>query len=443
MVRRLLLALLVCAAIAHAQPPAIPDTAAGHVLTAWLDAFNSGDKGKIDAYIKTYDPKQTAEFFTSFRAQTGGFDLLSVDMSEPMQIKFRVKEKASATEAIGNILLKSEEPHWVENFHLRAIPPGAKIEEVKLDAAERQRVIDGIVADLKQYYVYPDGAQKMIDALEAHAKRGDFDKIVDGDSFAAALATDLRNVSDDKHIFVDFSPVKMPPENAAGPSADEKARYREDVERQNCGFKKVEILPGNIGYVKFDFFPDPEICGPTVVAAMNFLAHVNAIIYDLRENHGGDPKMVSFVCTFLFDEPTHLNDIYDRAKDETTQYWTLSYVPGPRIVGKPAYVLTSNGTFSGGEEFTYDLKTQKRATIVGETTGGGAHPVSGHRIDDHFTIGVPFGRPINPITKKDWEGTGVAPDVAVKASDALDTAEKLARDEIQKAAKQAADAKAK
>jgi C-terminal processing protease CtpA/Prc len=141
--------------------------------------------------------------------------------------------------------------------------------------------------------------------------------------------------------------------------------------------------------------------------------------------------MVALVCSYLFDKPTHLNDLYYRKQDETTQYWTLPYVPGPRLIKQPAFVLTSSRTFSGGEEFTNDLKTQKRATIVGETTGGGAHPVAGHSVDDHFTIGVPAGRPINPITKTDWEGTGVTPDVAVKASDALETAEKLATEKIE------------
>jgi C-terminal processing protease CtpA/Prc len=141
--------------------------------------------------------------------------------------------------------------------------------------------------------------------------------------------------------------------------------------------------------------------------------------------------MVSLVCSYLFDKPTHLNDLYYRKEDATTQYWTLPYIPGTRLPTVPAYVLTSNRTFSGGEEFTNDLKTQKRASIVGETTGGGAHPVGGHRVDDHFMMGVPAGRPINPITKTDWEGTGVTPDVAVKADDALETAEKLAAEKIQ------------
>jgi len=167
----------------------------------------------------------------------------------------------------------------------------------------------------------------------------------------------------------------------------------------NCGFDKVEILSGNIGYVKFNMFADPSVCGPTVVAAMNFLSHVDAIIFDLRENGGGDPKMVAFISSYLFDKPTHLNDLYDRKKDETTQYWTLPYVPGTRLADTPAFVLTSKSTFSGAEEFTYNLKNLKRATIVGETTGGGAHPVAGHRIDDHFSIAVPFARASTPFQR--------------------------------------------
>ena len=140
--------------------------------------------------------------------------------------------------------------------------------------------------------------------------------------------------------------------------------------------------------------------------------------------------MIAFISTYLFDEQTHLNDLWERKGDVTHQYWTLPYVPGKRLADKPVYVLTSKQTFSGAEEFSYNLKSLKRATIVGETTGGGAHPVSGHRIDDHFMIGVPFARAINPITKTNWEGTGVEPDVKVSAADALRTAEKLADERI-------------
>ena len=140
--------------------------------------------------------------------------------------------------------------------------------------------------------------------------------------------------------------------------------------------------------------------------------------------------MIALISTYLFDEPTHLNDIWERKDNSTQQYWTLPYVPGKRLNDKPVYVLTSKLTFSGAEEFSYNLKNLKRATIVGETTGGGAHPVAGHRVDDHFMIGVPFARAINPISKTNWEGTGVEPDVKVPAVEALTTAEKLAHEKL-------------
>jgi C-terminal processing protease CtpA/Prc len=100
---------------------------------------------------------------------------------------------------------------------------------------------------------------------------------------------------------------------------------------------------------------------------------------------------------------------------------------------KPVFALTSKRTFSAGEEFAYNLKNLKRATIIGETTGGGAHPVSGRRIDDHFWIGVPFARAINPISKTNWEGAGVEPDVKASASEAPDVAKKMAAEQIKKA----------
>ncbi len=403
----------------------IPDTPAGRTLRAWLEAFNSGDRGKVEEYVKNYEPDKSADQMLAFRDQTGGFDLLAIEASDPLIIKFRVREKVSPTVGLGSIQLKDAQSGVVESFSLRAIPPGAVVESVKLDAAERTRVIDGVARNLKESYVYPDLAQKMEEAIRANQKRGDYDAVTDPDAFANRLTKDLRGVSHDKHLGVNFSPVKLP-EDMGKPSPEQETEFHKMLERTNCEFQKVEILAQNIGYLKFNAFADPSFCGPTVVAAMNFLAHVDAIIFDLRENGGGDPKMVAMISSYLFDKPIHLNDLYNRQEDFTQQYWTLPYVPGTTLANKPVFVLTSKNTFSGAEEFTYNLKNLKRATIVGETTGGGAHPVSGHRIDDHFMIGVPFARAVNPISKKNWEGTGVEPDVPVKAADALQKAEELA-----------------
>jgi Peptidase family S41/N-terminal domain of Peptidase_S41 in eukaryotic IRBP len=423
---RLLTILILCASCGSSQSPAIPDTPAGHVLGAWLEAFNSGDRARIQAYLAKYEPAKQLDATVAFRQQTGGFDLLGIDKSERLAIEFRVKEKAGATTAVGRIQVKETPPEV--DFSLRAIPPGLSAADMnlKIDAAERARVIDGAIAMLNEFYVFPETAKKMEDALRARQKKGEYDSVDDAGAFARLLTSHLRDVSHDKHLGVNFSPAVLPKGEPGAPDPEARARVRTQVERSNCFFEKVELLPRNIGYLKFNAFPDPALCGPTATAAMNFLAHVDSLIIDLRENGGGDPKMVAYISSYLFGESTHLNDLYNRKEDQTTQYWTLPYVPGPRLADKPVFLLTAGRTFSGAEEFTYNLKNLKRATIIGETTGGGAHPVSGHRIDDHFSIGVPFARAINPISKTNWEGTGVEPDVKVPAAEALDVARKMA-----------------
>lgn len=419
--------LLVFTGQSHAQV-ATPDTPAGHTLQTWLDAFNSGDRAQIEAYVKNVDHSENVDGMIGFRNQTGGFDLLEIISSEPLHIRFKVKEKGGPTNAVGNILVKDGQPPTVETFGLGAIPPGAVVENVAIDAAMRKRVIDGVISNLNEYYVEPTVAKQMADALKVHEAKGEYASITDGDVLAEHISKDLDAVSHDKHLHVNFAPYKQPADPK--PTPEDEARWHEQMLHNNCAFKKVEILPNNIGYIKFDGFMDAGFCGPTVVAAMAFVAHTDALIFDIRQNGGGQPSMVTMIASYLFDQPTHLIDIYNRKEDKTTQNWTLSYLPGARLTKQPVFVLTSKRTFSGAEEFAFDLKNQKRATIVGETTGGGAHPVSGHPVADYFEIGVPFAKSLDPVTKTNWEGTGVAPDVSVPADDALTTAEKLALEKI-------------
>jgi hypothetical protein len=411
-----------------------PDTPAGHALRVFLEAFNTADSEQISAYVKQYDPQNSADRLTSFSGQTGGFTLTSIVQSAPDKVSFLVHGRRDNVDAYGILQLTSTSPPRVKRLNVRAIPLGENVDDIRLDAAQRQKTINVISEQLSAFYVYPDVAAKMIQALHDHQKRGHYNSIVDGDDFAEALTGDLRAISSDRHLSVAYNPFTSPKQSDSSatrqPSPAEEARFRSTLEHQNCTFSKLEILNHNIGYIKFDAFPPPEFCGPTVVAAMNFLAHTDALIFDLRENHGGDPDMVDFMVSYLFRQPTHINDLTNRHDNETHQFWTLPWVPGPRLIDQPVYVLTSHETFSGGEEFTFDLKTQKRATIVGETTGGGAHPVRSVPAGDHFTVRVPYGRPINPVTKGDWEGKGVEPDVQTSAADALTTAEKLAADKL-------------
>jgi hypothetical protein len=409
---------------------AIPDTPAGGVLKAWLDAFNSGDSARITAYYKQYQPDVDADGQIAFRARTGGFDLLSIERTEARHVEFMVKERGGATTAFGLLELGAVQPPQVASFQLLAVPKTVTAADFHIDAAERGHVIDGAIANLSEYYVFPEVAAKMADTMKAHLRRGDYDSVANGMRFAALLTEQLQGVSHDKHLRVNFNPARFP-DNSAGPPPGAAARYQQQMASINCGFVKVEMLPGNVGYLKFNLFADPEVCGPTASAAMNFVANANALIVDMRDNGGGDPKMVTYLCSYLFSNRTHINDLWDRKSGTTHEYWTTDSVSGKRLADdKPVYVLTSRRSFSGAEEFTYDLKNQKRATIVGETTGGGAHPVAGRRIDEHFMIGVPGARAINPVTHTNWEGVGVEPDVKVPAADALTTAQKLAADHL-------------
>ncbi|HEY1749752.1 MAG TPA: S41 family peptidase [Caulobacteraceae bacterium] len=416
------------AGAAHAAP-AIPDTPAGHVLGLWLAAMDSGDPARLAAY-RAVDP-ETAAHMASFRAATGGFDLVSITTNEPLHLRFELKARTSGWVSTGNLVLADGQPSKVLAFALRPPPPpGASTTDVKLDAGLRRRVIDAASDEIGKHYVDGPLAAQMVAAIRAKAAAGAYDAITDGDVFASRLTEDLRAVSHDLHLRIDFQPFKLP-SMADEPSPAQLAQMRAQMLSGNCAFDKVEILPGNIGYVKFDGFGLADVCAPTAVAAMAFVAHADALIFDLRENGGGDPQMVSFIASYLFDEPTHLNDLYNRFRDTTAQFWTLSYLPGARLPTQPVYVLTSHDTFSGAEEFSYDLQQLKRATIVGETTGGGAHPVAPHVIADYFIIAVPFAKAVNPVSKTNWEGTGVEPDVKAPAADALAVAEKLAAAAIQ------------
>lgn len=141
--------------------------------------------------------------------------------------------------------------------------------------------------------------------------------------------------------------------------------------------------------------------------------------------------MVALISSYLFgEEPVHLNSIYWRDEDATQQYWTLPYVSGKRLDDKPVYVLTSRDTFSGGEEFAYNLQTRQRAILVGETTGGGAHPGASYRLHPHFEAFIPVGRAINPISQENWEGRGVVPDISISAEEALDVAYGMALESV-------------
>jgi C-terminal processing protease CtpA/Prc len=302
----------------------------------------------------------------------------------------------------------------------------------KFSAQEREAITRSAIALLNESYVFPDLAKAVEADLNKKLKAKTYADMTDAEAFAKALTSDIQAVTKDRHIKVRYSPTPLPErakmhEPTEAEMAAEIAAQTLQMQKDNFDIARVERLPGNIGYIDLRGFAYPALAGDAIAAAMSLVAHTDALIVDLTKNRGGHPPTVALMISYLLDDRTHLNDFYHRTSNTTTQQWTYDYVPGKRFGGtKPIYVLTSPRTFSGAEEFAYNLKHLKRATIVGETTGGGAHPGGYERLNNHFTLFVPQGRPINQVTKTNWEGAGVEPDVKVAAADALRTAQLIA-----------------
>jgi C-terminal processing protease CtpA/Prc len=303
-------------------------------------------------------------------------------------------------------------------------PPPAAQPDITIDAAARSETINNLVKELNDGYVFPDVAKKMTDDVRAREKNKEYDAMTSAKTFSETLTAELQAISHDKHLRVRYSVDPIPVrKDRREPTDEEKAQDAWYMKRINYAFQKVERMDGNIGYLELTNFFEPEAGADTVASAFNFVNNTDALIIDLRRNGGGDPEMVQLICSYLFgDKPVHLNDLFWRDGNRTQEFWTRPAVAGKKYLDRDVYVLTSARTFSGAEEFTYNLKNLKRATIIGETTGGGANPGGVVRLNDHFNVFVPVGRAINPYTKTNWEGTGVEPDIKVPKDQALKTA---------------------
>jgi C-terminal processing protease CtpA/Prc len=276
-----------------------------------------------------------------------------------------------------------------------------------------------IIELVRERYVFPEVAEQVAELLGARA----YGSGLGDEAFAAAVTADLQSVNGDKHLRLQYALDVLPDSE----DVSDAERYRAEVEHNAYGIVRVERLAGNVGVLEVRQLYGPEEAGAAVAAAFTLLAHTDALILDLRRCPGGDPSQVALICTYLFDEMTHLNTIHSRVDGSEWPFWTLPYVPGTRFGGtRPVWVLTSAATFSGGEELAYNLQSRKRATLVGETTRGGAHPTDRHRIADHLRVTVPFARSVNPVTGTNWEGTGVVPEIATPAAAAFPRAYRLA-----------------
>lgn len=301
--------------------------------------------------------------------------------------------------------------------------PAFAAADTPLNVSDRAAIVQTLVTEMNANYIEPAVAKRVGSAIARKNAEGGYASAPSAQAFSVALAKDLRELSGDLHFNAKLDERFRERSRAAGaPSRAEAEDERVQAIRSGYGIEKIEHLPGNVGYIELRGFGPTDLVGPAYTAAMSLVAGTDALILDLRRNGGGRPASVAYLMShfFPFGDRRHLNDIYDRPSNTTQEFWTLASVA--ERYRKPVYVLTSARTGSGGEECAYDFQTQKRATLVGETTLGAANPVRPFSVGHGIVVRIPIGRSINPVTKTSWEHVGVKPDIAVPAAQALQTA---------------------
>lgn len=398
----------------------------------FVTLLNTGKPELLEAFVgnmyaETFRSMFPIELHVEFatRAQTEVPDmrLKQVVLDEETRFigYFRSEENQSWLKV--SVEVENFETHLILGLQLQKSGSPLARGGVAISADARNDIVSSVGSLMAKYYVFPAlGNSAQVALAEALASRA-YDEIDSREKITERLTSDLQRITKDKHIRV-FECSPSPPRQTNQEHAPDET-----------GFVASKVLEGNIGYIDTRFFAPVPIAKPGADAAMRTIEGTAAIIFDMRKNGGGSADGVRYLCSYLFDKEVHLNSLYWRHGDRTDEYWTHANVGGNKRPKVPVFVLTSKRTFSGAEEFTYNLQTQKRATIVGETTGGGANPGDTYEVVPGLEIFVSGGRAINPITGTNWEGCGVAPDVQVPADEALSKAIELATAEIAKTPK--------
>ena len=288
-------------------------------------------------------------------------------------------------------------------------------------------IIDAALARILAEYIDEDKAIQTADFVRDRLVAGLYEALR-AETLCELVTEDLQQVTSDKHLRLLWSNELQ----EVGGAEEDEEFFADLARSENQGIRRVERLIDDIGYIATTLVAEPADAAMMISAAMTLVANTRALVLDLRENRGGSTYGMAYWCSYFFPEgeSVHLTDVYRRTTGQTQQFWTLPYVPGQRYLDRPVYVLTGPVTFSGAEDLAYNLKVRNRAMLVGESTRGGAHPTGYYPLTEHITVTVPYARSINPVTGGDWEGVGVAPDLAVPADKALDVAYQHALERI-------------
>jgi len=292
--------------------------------------------------------------------------------------------------------------------------------------------VEGVARAIEQDYFDAARAKQIAAELRGAAAKGEFDALVNNRELASALSVRLEPF--DKHFRVGWSEQQPEPPATESPVAPPPAQSQNKHRRGNYGVRRVEVLPGNLGYLDLRGFAPFEfgVAGQperqAIEAGLQLLANSDALIIDLRENGGGAPQMVGYLSSAFVKKDADIFNTF-HGRDRTMSEAPLDWYPQPRLE-TPLFVLTSGRTASAAEAFAYTLQSARRATVVGEASMGAANPGGEVDAGNGFSVFVSFATPINPITKSNWEGRGVTPDVVVAPAAALNTARRLALEAV-------------
>ena len=303
-------------------------------------------------------------------------------------------------------------------------------QEMILTNEYKKDVIEILSVLMQDFYIYPDIAKKTSEYLNNQYNAGYFDACKDNQRFAAILTEVVHSVNKDKHMRIMSNQPYITQNNTLEGKSAHRMGQIDNYRSINHGFKALKMLEGNVAYLDLRMFAPMDRAKEIADAYMKLMSLADAVIIDLTKNGGGDPAMVQYLCSYFFAQKLHLNSLYYREGDRTEEFWTLAEVGGSKMIDIPLFVMIGEETFSGAEEFSYNMQTQRRATLIGQTSAGAANPGGTRGINDQLSVFIPTGRAINPITKTSWEGIGVQPGIITKKEETYD----LALKEAQKAA---------
>jgi hypothetical protein len=411
--------------VAYWPQAELPKTTAGQCAVEFFDAFNSDNSENLRSFYQKYRTKSYLEnnpieksigFFKRAFESLGLLTPIKMTYSTESEIIILCGGQRTDKLIQTRFIMYDDNP-----VHLKALTINplfiTKAEEYKLlDDQIIRSTIKSVAKILREQYVYPEKGEEIASALEQYYTEGRYAEYKDGAAFASKASDDLRAIGKDLHLGLCYG--KAPEDKEMTRIEDKNAAGA------NYGFSKTEILPQNIGYIAIDMFHHSEEARDAAVRALKQVASCDALIFDIRFNAGGGPEIIGFIASYLFDKPTLLGSRYSRIHDEKhKEFYSYVDIPGKRFDDDiPIYILTSEFTCSAAEAFAICLQELKRGTVVGETTCGGAHTVIRSAVNDLFWMNIPYGRAIGPVSKNDWEGVGVVPDIKVSSDEALKAA---------------------